>query len=67
MSKERFLLWMLAGIFSFQAGTFGFAVYWCAKNGGLKTCPDITDTYEKTFNVAIATTLALLTGSRLKE
>ena len=67
MSKERFLLWMLAGIFSFQAGTFGFAVYWCAKNGGLKTCPDITDTYEKTFNVSIATTLALLTGSRLKE
>ena len=67
MSKERFLLWMLAGIFSFQAGTFGFAVYWCAKNGGLETCPDITDTYEKTFNVAIATTLALLTGSRLKE
>ena len=67
MAKEKFLLYMLAGIFSFQAGTFGFAVYWCAKNGGLKTCPDITDTYEKTFNVAIATTLALLTGSRLKE
>ena len=67
MSKVRFLLWMLAGIFAFQAGTVGFGVYYCARNGGLKTCPDITDTYEKTFNVAIATTLALLTGSRLKE
>jgi len=67
VSKERFLLWMLAGIFSFQAGTFGFAVYWCAKNGGLETCPDISRTYEQTFNVMIATTLALLTGNAIKD
>ena len=58
---------MLAGIFAFQAGTFGFGVYWCANNGGVKTCPDITKTYETTFNVMIATTLALLTGTALRE
>ena len=67
MSKERFLLYMLAGIFTFQAGVLGFGVYWCANNGGVRTCPDITKTYETTFNVMIATTLALLTGSALKE
>ena len=58
---------MLAGIFSFQAGTFGFGVYYCARNGGLETCPDITQTYQQTFNVMIATTLALLTGNAIKD
>ena len=67
MSKERFLLYMLAGIFAFQAGTFGFGVYWCANNGGVQTCPDITSTYEQTFNVMIATTLALLTGTAISN
>ena len=67
MSKERFLLWMLAGIFAFQAGTFGFGVYYCAQNGGFETCPDITQTYQQTFNVMIATTLALLTGNVIRE
>ena len=67
MSKERFLLYMLAGIFTFQAGMLGFGVHWCANNGGIKTCPKISQTYEQTFNVMIATTLALLTGSALKE
>ena len=67
MPKERFLLYMLAGIFTFQAGVFAVGLYYCANNGGLKACPDIGDKYEQTFNVAIATTLALLTGSALKE
>ena len=67
MSKERFLLYMLAAIFSFQASLFAVAFYFCATNGGLKSCPDIGDRYEQTFNVAIATTLALLTGSALQK
>ena len=67
MSKERFLLYMLAGIFTFQAGMLSFGVYYCATKDGFKTCPDIGTTYEQTFNVMIATTLALLTGSALKE
>ena len=63
MAKERFLLYMLAGIFTFQAGVFGVGLYYCANNGGLKSCPKLGDRYEQTFNVMIATTLALLTGS----
>ena len=56
---------MLAGIFTFQAGIFGVGLYYCANNGGLKSCPKLGDRYEQTFNVMIATTLALLTGSAL--
>ena len=67
MSKERFLLYMLGSIFAFQAGVFGFGVYWCSNNGGFETCPELGDRYEQTFNVMIATTLALLTGSALKN
>jgi hypothetical protein len=65
MSKEKFLLYMLAGIFAFQAGVFGMGLYYCANNGGLQSCPKLGDRYEQTFNVMIATVLALLTGSAL--
>jgi hypothetical protein len=67
MSKERFLLYMLAGIFTFQAGMLGFGVYYCARSGGIEACPEIGERYTQTFNVMVATTLALLTGSALKE
>ena len=67
MSKERFLLYMLAGIFVFQAGALGVGIYYCTQNGGIQSCPDLGDRYEQTFNVMIATTLALLTGSALKK
>ena len=67
MAKERFLLWMLAGIFTYQAGVLGFGVYYCASKDGFNTCPSISETYEQTFNVMIATVLALLTGSSLRE
>ena len=67
MSKEKFLLYMLAGIFTFQAGMLGFGIYYCTNNGGIQECPEIGKRYEQTFNVMIATTLALLTGSAIKE
>jgi len=67
MAKEKFLLYMLAGIFTFQAGVFGVGLYYCANNGGLDSCPKLGDRYEQTFNVMIATTLALLTGSAISS
>ena len=67
MSKERFLLYMLAGIFTFQAGVFGMGLYYCAHNGGLTSCPRLGDRYEQTFNVMVATVLALMTGSALSN
>ena len=62
MPERRFLLWMLTGIFIFQATTFGIGTYYCAKHGGLESCPELGKRYEATFAVMIATTLALLTG-----
>ena len=67
MAKEKFLLYMLAGIFTFQAGVLGMGLFYCAKNGGIKSCPKIGERYEQTFNVMVATTLALLTGSALSK
>ena len=67
MAKEKFLLYMLAGIFTFQAGVFGVGLFYCANNGGLNSCPKLGDRYEQTFNVMIATTLALLTGSAISS
>ncbi len=66
MSKEKFLLYMLAGIFSFQAIVFGVGLYFCTQSKHVtEVCPNIGQRYEQTFNVMIATTLALLTGTAL--
>ena len=65
--KDKFLLRMLACIFAFQAIVFGWSVLWCGRNGGLSACPEIGRRYENTFNVMVATTVALLTGSALKD
>ena len=62
-NREKFLLYLLGVIFAFQAAVFGTGLFFCAKHGGLKSCPKIGERYDQTFNVMIATTLALLTGS----
>ena len=67
MDKQNFLLKLLAGIFAFQACVFGFGIFYCARNGGIEACPTIGQRYENTFNVMIATTLALLTGSAISK
>lgn len=67
MPERRFLMWLLTGIFIVQACTFGVGLIFCARNGGLKSCPGLGDRYEGTFAVMIATTLALLTGNQDKS
>ena len=67
MDKQSFLLKLLAGIFVFQGCIFGIGIFYCAQNGGIEACPTIGRRYENTFNVAIATTLALLTGSAISK
>ena len=57
---------MLAGIFSFQAIVFGAGLYFCTRSQNVtEVCPRLGERYEQTFNVMIATTLALLTGTAL--
>ena len=62
-AKERFLLWFLAALIGSQILFLGWGLHWCGQNGGLEACPEISKRYETTFNVGIATVLALLTGS----
>ena len=71
MSKERFLLWMLAGIFTFQAGTFAYGFYKCSSVAPIdnikEVCPMLGERYENTFTTMTAVVLALLTGSVIKD
>ncbi len=71
MSKERFLLWMLASIFTYQAGIFAFGLHTCSQVTPqvniTDVCPEIGRRYDNTFNVAIATVLALLTGISINK
>ena len=59
-NREKFLLFMLAGIFIWQAGIFTYGVIGCFQKGGKEACPDLGDRYENTVNIMVATTLALL-------
>ena len=61
-NRERFLYWMLAGIFIFEGLLFTAGFIACWRGGGLGACPEIGSRYESTFSVMVATTLALLTG-----
>ena len=66
-AKEKILLLFLGCIFAAQIFFLGFGVSWCAKNGGLKACPEIAKRYEITFGTMTATVLALLTGVNLSK
>ena len=59
-NREKFLLFMLAGIFTWQAAIFTYGVIGCFRLGGKAACPELGDRYENTVNVMVATTLALL-------
>ena len=71
MSKERFLLYLLAGIFLYQAVLFTYGFHKCTTIKPeleiKEVCPDIRETYSQTFTVMISTTLALLTGSAINK
>ena len=64
MNREKFLLFLLSGIFLFQAGWFTFALVWCANNGGPATCSKIGERYEQTAAAMTATVLALMVGDK---
>ncbi len=59
-NREKFLLFMLAGIFIWQAALFTGGVIGCFRIGGKDACPNLGDRYENTVGIMVATTLALL-------
>ena len=60
-NREKFLFYLLAGIFIWQGLIFSLAAWGCFINGGLDACPELGNRYENTVNLMVATTLALLT------
>ena len=64
--KERFLLWMLATIFGFQAVLFAVGTVSCHTQRATdqSACPELGRRYDQTFGVMIATVLALLGASK---
>ena len=65
--KDRFLLWMLALVFGFQASLFTFGLWRCSTYNSEQVsalCPEIGRRYDQTFGVMIATILALLGASK---
>ena len=65
-NRERFLFYLLAGIFIWQAIIFTYGIVYCTIGfTDLKACPELGQRYENTANVMLATPLALLTGSTL--
>ena len=60
-NREKFLFYLLAGIFIWQGLIFSLGAWGCFHAGGLQACPALGERYENTVNLMVATTLALLT------
>ena len=60
--RERFLLYVFAGLLTWQAGIFTYASILCTPD----TCPNIGDRYETFVNTSLGAVLGLLAGSNLK-
>ena len=63
--RERFLLWMLSGIFLFQAGIFIQGFVYCSRAPEL--CTDVGIRYDKTFSAMTAGVMGLLAGNALPK
>ena len=64
--RETFLLWLLAGLLTWQAGLFTYGVHICA---GVKAehvadvCPKLGDRFDGFVNTSLGAVLGLLAGS----
>tara|TARA_B100000073_G_scaffold206775_1_gene171551 strand:+ start:202 stop:423 length:222 start_codon:yes stop_codon:yes gene_type:complete len=71
MEPKKFLLWLLAGVFLYQASLFTYAFHKCASVSPTisvrEVCPEIGKRYEQTFSLMIATVLGLYSGSQLNK
>ena len=61
--RERFLLYVFAGLLTWQAGIFTYATVYCTP----VECPQIGARYETFVNTTLGAVLGLLAGSNLKK
>ena len=71
MSRDRFLLWMLAGLLAWQAGLFTYGTVMCANvkapNTVREVCPDLAENYSKFVQTTLGAVLGLLAGSAMSN
>ena len=64
--RERFLLYLLAGLLSWQAAVFTYGVHLCAQveaEDVRHVCPDLGDRFDTFVNTSLGAVLGLLAGS----
>nr|BAR36039.1 hypothetical protein [uncultured Mediterranean phage uvMED] len=66
-NREKFLLWLLAGLLGWQAALFTYGTVMCASVKApltvRDTCPDLADNYSKFVQTTLGAVLGLLAGS----
>ena len=72
MSKrEAFLLWVFAGLLTWQAGLFTYGTVMCANVKAPATvrtaCPDLAENYSKFVQTSLGAVLGLLAGSAIQK
>ena len=67
MKRERFLLWLLAGLLTWQAALFSFGTVMCTRAKEPQTmCPELGDRFDGFVNTSLGAVLGLLAGSATK-
>ena len=70
-NREKFLLWMLAGLLAWQCSLFTYGTVMCANvkapNTVRDVCPDLADNYSKFVQVSLGALLGLLAGSSISN
>ena len=65
-NREKFLLWLLAGLLGWQASLFTYGTVMCANvkapNTVRDVCPDLADNYSKFVQTTLGAVLGLLAG-----
>ena len=67
--RERFLLWLLAGLLSWQAAVFTYGVHICAQVSEehvSDVCPKLGDRFDTYVNTSLGAVLGLLAGSVIR-
>ena len=70
-NREKFLLWLLAGLLGWQASIFTYATVKCASvkrpQTIQSTCPNLADNYSKFVQVTLGAVLGLLAGQATSQ
>ena len=64
--RERFLLWVFAGLLVWQAGIFSYGVHVCARisiSQEHNVCPKLGDRFDAFVNTSLGAVLGLLAGT----